>query len=240
MAYTDSDASTGGMLRAGFDVFLRQWPLLLAMGVVTSADSALQTLVAMSHLGGALGLGIAVIIGSIAVFVIGLLILRAVLQREGLMVAGTPFRVFLYLGVAIAVGLATGLGAVLLVVPGILIYLRWYLAGMFVLARGSDFGEALDASRDATDGHRPALFGALVIVGLATSVAFFALGFGGRSSGGFMATYLMMVGNNANPSGLHWAFLLLTALVAPINQALKIGVFAVLAGRIDRFDDVFA
>jgi hypothetical protein len=235
MAYTDSDASTGGMLRAGFDVLVRQWPLLLAMGVVAAANSAVQSLVGVGAVA-----PLIVLAGMVAVFVINLLILRAVLQREGLLVAGTPLRILLYIGVSIAVGLAIGLGFVLLVVPGILIMLRWYLAGMFVLARGSDFGDALDASRDATAGHRPALFGALVIVGLATSLPFIALGAGASAGGSLMATFRLMIDTSAHAGGLHWTFLLLTVLLSPINEALHIGVFAVLAGRVDRFDDVFA
>lgn len=58
------------------------------------------------------------------------------------------------LGVGIVSGLAMMLGLVLLVIPGILIFLIWLVAGPVVVAEGAGVGRALQRSRDLTRNHR--------------------------------------------------------------------------------------
>lgn len=71
---------------------------------------------------------------------------------ESLGVAMKSFWVLL--GVGIVAGLAMMLGLILLVVPGILIFLVWLLAGPVVVAEGAGVGRALQRSRDLTRNHR--------------------------------------------------------------------------------------
>ena len=58
------------------------------------------------------------------------------------------------LAVGIVAGLAMALGLILLIVPGILIFLIWLVAGPVVVAEGAGIGRALQRSRDLTRNHR--------------------------------------------------------------------------------------
>ena len=71
---------------------------------------------------------------------------------ESLGVALRSFWVLLAVG--IVAGLAMTLGLILLVVPGILIFLIWMVAGPVVVAEGAGVGRALQRSRDLTRNHR--------------------------------------------------------------------------------------
>lgn len=71
---------------------------------------------------------------------------------ESLSVALRSFWVLL--GVGIVAGLAMMLGLVLLVVPGIIIFLVWMVAGPVVVAEKAGVGRALERSRDLTRNHR--------------------------------------------------------------------------------------
>lgn len=72
---------------------------------------------------------------------------------------GESFRVafrsfWVLLGVGIVSGLAVALGLIVLVVPGILIFLVWMVAGPVAVAEGAGVGRALDRSRTLTRNHR--------------------------------------------------------------------------------------
>lgn len=68
---------------------------------------------------------------------------------------GVALRSFwVLLGVGIVSGLAMVFGLVLLIVPGILIFLIWMVAGPVVIAERVGVGRALDRSRTLTRDHR--------------------------------------------------------------------------------------
>lgn len=77
---------------------------------------------------------------------------RKTTPGESLGVALRSFWVLLAVG--IVSGLAMMLGLILLVVPGILIFLIWLVAGPVVVAEGAGVGRALQRSRDLTRNHR--------------------------------------------------------------------------------------
>lgn len=58
------------------------------------------------------------------------------------------------LAVGIIAGLAMTLGLILLVVPGVLIFLIWFVAGPVVVAERTGIGKALQRSRDLSRNHR--------------------------------------------------------------------------------------
>lgn len=68
---------------------------------------------------------------------------------------GVALRSFwVLLAVGIVAGLAMTLGLILLVVPGILIFLIWFVAGPVVVAENAGVGRALQRSRELTRNHR--------------------------------------------------------------------------------------
>lgn len=71
---------------------------------------------------------------------------------ESLNVALRSFWVLV--GIGIVSGLATTLGLILLIVPGILIFLIWMVAGPVAIAERTGVGRALERSRTLTRDHR--------------------------------------------------------------------------------------
>ncbi|MEO6388013.1 MAG: glycerophosphoryl diester phosphodiesterase membrane domain-containing protein [Croceibacterium sp.] len=70
-------------------------------------------------------------------------------------------------GLAIVTALAVGLGFILLIIPGILLYVRWAVASPALVAERIGVFEALGRSRDLTRGVRWKVFGieAILVVG---------------------------------------------------------------------------
>ena len=78
-----------------------------------------------------------------------------------------------YLGMAILSALGMIVGLLLLVVPGIVLLVRWSAASGFVIGAGQGVTESLSSSWAATEGHGWAIFFAAVVlfVGLAVASA---------------------------------------------------------------------
>lgn len=232
MAFTDSDTGTMGMFGAGIGVLQRQWPWLLAMGLASGVIQAAQKFENAGHYGGAGTVLAVTALVMFVSFVIQAVLLRIVLAAEDLVADNVPLRLGEYFGLSIVLGLAEGLGFLLLIVPGILIMLRWFLAPMYVLSRNVGISRALEASRDATAGHRGAIFGALMLSGFIYFIPFFAVV---EASGGF-AVYSKMP--TFSPLGL--ANVAVLALIGPLLTAVHIGIFGLLADNSAEFEDVFA
>jgi hypothetical protein len=234
MAYVDPDGSTTapGMVAAGFGVLARQWPLLVAMGLISAALQTVQKIENARQFGGA-GIGVLMTFAIvIAQFVVTLVLMRMILSYEKLVEDDAPIRFFTYLGLTIVIGLAEFVGFVLFVIPGIMIQMRWFLAGNFVLARDMGVGQALEASRDATDGHRWAIFGALFLTGL---IALIPLLFVVIAAGGVIA-YTKLPWDSV----LGFTSTVLLVLFGSLTNAMSIAIYAVLSGNSDQYDHVFA
>lgn len=68
------------------------------------------------------------------------------------------------LGLLILMGLGIGFGTLLLIVPGVLLALRWCLSGpVLIMERGRGIGDAMSRSVDLTRGNRGSIFLLLLI-----------------------------------------------------------------------------
>ena len=76
-------------------------------------------------------------------------------------------RMFPVLGVSIAYGLIVGVGTLLLIIPGLIFMCMLYVAVPAAVIEAPGIGGALGRSRDLTDGHRGAIFGLALALGLA-------------------------------------------------------------------------
>lgn len=128
---------------------------------------------------------------------------RKALLGESLGVAMKSFWVLL--GVGIVAGLAMMLGLVLLVVPGILIFLIWLLAGPVVVAEGAGVGRALQRSRDLTRNHRWWLLLLTVVYFVISWIISLIIGIAAMTATGFQAGGLNVV----------------TLILGPVSQALS-------------------
>ncbi len=89
------------------------------------------------------------------------------------------------LGVGIVIGLAMMLGLILLVVPGIIVFLIWLLAGPVVVAERAGIGRALQRSRDLTRNHRWWLLLLTVVYFVISWIIGAAIGIAGMAASGF-------------------------------------------------------
>ena len=231
MADTGKIVTIGSMIEASIGVLQRQAPWLGAIALVNAGFQLLQTFEHTTRIGGDVGVALFSIIVVIGSIVASVLLLREIMVREALMAQDAPLRIGAYIVVALVVGVAAAIGFVLLIVPGVLLILRWFLAPYFALARGTGVNESLSASRDATNGHRWKILGVLVLMGLAYLVVFGGLAL---AVGGYVA--LM---TTASYGAVGIAALLLQALLGAVNVALTLGIFAILVDRVNKYDDVF-
>ena len=132
---------------------------------------------------------------------------------ESLGVAMKSFWVLLAVG--IVAGLAMMLGLILLVVPGILIFLIWLLAGPVVVAEGTGIGRALQRSRELTRNHRWWLLLLTVVYFVISWIIGLMIGFVGLAATGFQ------VGE-----GVNWVALLLGPLAQAISTLLWASIVA--------------
>ena len=158
---------------------------------------------------------------------------RSVFERETIVAQDTPARLGAFVGTSVVVLLGTMFGMVLLIVPGVLLALRWTLAANFTLTSDMRVSEALRASRDATEGVRGEIFGAYVVWGLALygPAIFLAI-----IAGGGMESI-----NSFDPSSAIGEIRVAWAVFSGMaGLALGLGIFSVLVGRHGRLSEVFA
>ena len=117
---------------------------------------------------------------------------------ESLNVALRSFWVLL--GVGIVSGLAMMFGLVLLIVPGILIFLVWMVAGPVAIAERAGVGRALERSRTLTRDHRWWLLLIAVIYFAVSWVLGILAGIIGAAVGGFDAGALNIVNLIVGPA----------------------------------------
>jgi hypothetical protein len=90
------------------------------------------------------------------------------------------------LAVSILMGIGVGLGLVLLIVPGILLAIRWAVATPVVMLEGLGARAAMHRSQELVRGHRKDVFRVLLNIWVRTGLAWFACSFliGVVASGG--------------------------------------------------------
>lgn len=123
---------------------------------------------------------------------------------ESLEVALRSFWVLLAVG--IVAGLAMTLGFLLLVVPGILIFLIWFVAGPVVVAERAGIGRALQRSRELTRNHRWWLLLLAFVYVVLSWIMGIAIGMIGMAATGFQAD-----------NGLNFV----TLIIGPLTQAIS-------------------
>ena len=107
------------------------------------------------------------------------------------------------LGMSILYGFGVGLASILLLVPGIMLLVRWIVALPAVVIEREGVLGSLRRSRDLTDGHRWPILGFMLLLFLFSAVVFLVTRFGGAAlaaavggSGG--STLAVVVGLVAN------------------------------------------
>lgn len=230
--------TAGTLIGASWQLFLRQWHWLLGTGLAEAVMQMVQRALmnpAMYDPSFTSSLTRILLLTTVAVllqFSLQAFVYRKVLQREGYARPETPARYGHFVLALILVNVAGLLGMILLVVPGVLILLRWLIAPGFTLARGMNALESLAASRDATRGHRGAMLGALCMLLTLWLVPYGLLAW---SAGGLLAI------NGMSPfSAFALARMGLTALAAAASLAFAIGFFLELTHDKDPLTEVFA
>lgn len=94
--------------------------------------------------------------------------------------AGRGFRVLpANLAMIVILSLAVMVGFLLLVIPGVMLLLRWSVAIPALVVERTGVLGSLGRSRDLTQGHRWAILGFLLVLALIDFVVFGLIGFGG-------------------------------------------------------------
>lgn len=226
------DTRTGVILAEAVAVFRRNWPLLVIIGAAAGLMQFVERFENRQKVYGTLGVAVTMLVAYAVTLTTQALVSRTVLVREQLADPETPARYGAFLGASIVYVLGIGFGFVLLIVPGVLLMLRWVLAANFTLARGLSIGDALRASRDATAGRRGALFGAMVVFGLCIYLPLYILI---RMAGG------VGLDISADPVSVVSITRVAWAIVAGMaGMAFSIGLFSVLVGRAGHLREVFA
>jgi len=94
------------------------------------------------------------------------------------------------LGVLILLGLGVWLGCLLLVIPGIMLAVRWYIAVPVCVVERLGGTSALGRSAELTKGHRWKIFGLMLIVGFGGGIAGAVLG-GIAALGGLVVSLIV-------------------------------------------------
>ena len=68
---------------------------------------------------------------------------------------------FKFLGLCLAIGLIVCFGLILLIIPGVILYKRYYLATYYLVDKNLSIGEAMKASATATSAHSNAIWGVI-------------------------------------------------------------------------------
>ncbi len=100
----------------------------------------------------------------------GYWLLKQLLAARGLLhTQGNRF--WPYLGMSILTGLGAIVGLILVIVPGIIVLIRWSAASGYVIGAGESVTDSMSTSWRATSGHSWAIFFAAIVVFLGLIVA---------------------------------------------------------------------
>ena len=119
-------------------------------------------------------------------------------------------------------GLAMLVGFAALIVPGVVLAIRWSIAGNFAIARGLGPVDSVRASWRATRGSAGGIFGALALVGMISVIGVFAL------SGHLGSTPAQL------PPGMVMVRDVFTGLTGAAGACINVAIYALLAGAQDK------
>ncbi|MBD58723.1 MAG: hypothetical protein CL808_01190 [Citromicrobium sp.] len=173
-------------------------------------------------------------LGALVVFVIAsyLLLTQMMAAMGRPMRAGSRF--WSFVGMSILALIGTMIGFVLLIIPGIILMVRWSAANGFVLTGEHGITGSLGASWEATDGHGGSIFGAglLLWIGLAV-LSSVVLGVAMAGWGGTGGSFSPLFGVAMTISGFTEAF------GNAVSFAFSIAVFHLVAPADTSVADVF-
>ena len=164
------------------------------------------------------------LLASLVSLVLGYMLVKQYLARQGLLrVEGNRF--WLYLGMIILTMIGLVIGFLLLIVPGVILMVRWSASTGYLLGKGDGVVDSLSASWRATKGHGWSIF----LAGLLLIVAVFIV------LGGLSAALLEV---SATAGGIVTAFL--EAATNGILLAFGVAVYKLVADDSTGLDEVFS
>jgi hypothetical protein len=174
---------------AGIGLLFVSMLLIFGSPVLSEASPILMVLMLPGMVGSFLGM--AVVNGE----VLGRLENRSLSAGEafsaGLSRSGAFFLVML------VTGLLIGLASILLVIPGLMLMTRWWVAGAASVTEGLAVGAAMKRSSELTAGRRMSIFGLYFVMSLIVQVSQFAMGAIGAASGSRFALVLLICASSA-------------------------------------------
>jgi hypothetical protein len=129
-----------------------------------------------------------------------------------------------FLGLSILVFVAAYIGLLFLVVPGVLLFLRWSVAGAVLVAEGRGIMESMGRSAALTKGRRGAIFLLYLIIGVIVVVAeAIVLGV----MGGVAGVIAFSQGAPSTPAGM-----IVALVVSPLLSIASTMFLVVIAGSL--------
>jgi hypothetical protein len=195
----------------------------------SSAGAAAIYVVVLGAIGSAIDLyGASTnIVSTVTTVVGGFLLLRAMLLKSGLLEPGPAARFGAYFGLSLLSGLGILLGFIVLVVPGIVLIVRWLPAYAILLSEDTRVTEALSQSWDRTRSQFWPVLAAVLLVlvlGLVAAVIYAA----SDITSAVPLKAAMIAGNLA------------LSLISAVFTALGVAVYRLLGARSDTLGEVFA
>lgn len=195
----------------------------------SSAGAAAIYVVVLGAIGSAIDLyeASANIVSTVASIAGGFLLLRAMLLEAGLLEDGAAARFGAYFGLSLLSGLGIVLGLIVLVVPGIVLIVRWLPAYAILLSEDTGVTDALSQSWDRTRSQFWPVLAAVLIVlvlGLVAAVIYAAADI----SSAVPYEAAMIAGNLA------------LSLTSAVFTALGVAVYRLLSVKSDTLGEVFA
>ncbi|AKM07097.1 hypothetical protein [Pelagerythrobacter marensis] len=176
--------------------------------------------------GASAGLFVIGFIASVVQYVAGYLVLERLLELRDSRSA-TGFRIWAYVGLTILTMLGMVIGFFLLIVPGLIVAVRWSAAPGYLIGRDAGVVEAMQRSWDSTQGAGWAIFFAGLVLGCAVAV----LAVVGTT------TVELLTSNRWLSSGLAG---LIDAISSALFLAFGVAVFLHVDDSAERVEGVFA
>ena len=206
----------------------------VALGVVEQ-DGGLGTIGTGFAIDAQAGAAVALfqLVTSVVSVIASYLLLAHFLERRGRL-ASRETRIWAYIGMGILSGLGTIVGFILLIVPGVILILRWSAASGFLIGARKGVVESLSASWEATRGHSWPILGAGLVLFLLVIVAGVVVGGIGGGIGAAVGNMTTVTTTVALVSGLA------EAVATVIFLAFGIAIYVLVDRDLGEIGEVFA